>query len=216
MRAALEYLARGWPLMAIYRNHGGRCACAGRRCNRAGRHVACEIVAGDQVARLDWAILNLALATGDVAAVRVAPGPSSRALGRLRAAGRRIESDLTIRGGNGAITFIYRSPRVDTGLPDDVVRVPTRSILSGISIVGDGGWVLLPPSLHTNGALYVWCSSIELRSLSSAPPMPFWLVELCAIGPVTESLLARELWELAMERLRELALKRGEVIRWVR
>jgi hypothetical protein len=73
------------------------------------------------------------------------------------------------RTGGGGVQKIYRAPPGWT--------VPNKSILSmGIDIKGQGGFAMLPPSLHESGKCYEW---VEGKSPDDIPVTmaPDWLLE---------------------------------------
>ncbi|MCC6740935.1 MAG: DUF3987 domain-containing protein [Planctomycetia bacterium] len=60
------------------------------------------------------------------------------------------------------------------------VRVPCRTgLLSGLDVRGDGGYVVMPPSVHASGRRYEWEASSEGVPLA---PVPDWLLELILKG----------------------------------
>lgn len=71
--------------------------------------------------------------------------------------------------------------------PGEHVRCSQSEIGPGIDIKGDGGYVVLPPTIHPNGTAYTW----ELSSdIADVPPAdcPAWLKALvCAQPPTVES-----------------------------
>jgi Bifunctional DNA primase/polymerase, N-terminal len=54
------------------------------------------------------------------------------------------------------------------------IRNSTSKVAPGIDVRGTGGYIVLPPSVRNNGAVYQWCGSID-DTLADAPD---WLVEL--------------------------------------
>jgi hypothetical protein len=58
-------------------------------------------------------------------------------------------------------------------MPDRPVRNSAGKIAAGIDVRGDGGYTLLPPSIHPSGKKYCW-SADSARTFAAAPP---WLLE---------------------------------------
>ena len=59
--------------------------------------------------------------------------------------------------------------------PVAVIRNSASKLASGLDIRGDGGYVLLPPSIHPTGAAYVWGDGGE-SGIVAQPPS--WLLEM--------------------------------------
>ncbi len=59
--------------------------------------------------------------------------------------------------------------------PGGHVPCSQGELAAGVDVKGDGGYVVLPPSVHPNGDAYAWSQAIE-----NAPPIvcPDWLVQL--------------------------------------
>ena len=55
---------------------------------------------------------------------------------------------VTSRTGSGGYHFIF-------GLPDDV-EITNGKLLEGVDIRGEGGFIVIPPSIHPNGEPYSW------------------------------------------------------------
>jgi putative DNA primase/helicase len=60
---------------------------------------------------------------------------------------------------------------------DDWVRNSVRRLGSGLDTRGKGGFVVLPPSIHPNGARYRWLQGREPWSVE-LPTAPTWLLAL--------------------------------------
>lgn len=80
------------------------------------------------------------------------------------------DTPLCLSGGGGK-HFFFKHP-ID-------VRIPSRNgqLATGIDIKADGGYVVLPPSIHPSGKRYEW----EVSSPPSEvdlPPLPIWLFDL--------------------------------------
>ena len=61
--------------------------------------------------------------------------------------------------------------------PGDRVACSQSKLAPGIDIKGDGGYVILPPSLHPNGGHYVWELSSDI-GVTGPAPCPEWLAPL--------------------------------------
>src|SRR6266567_362568 len=58
---------------------------------------------------------------------------------------------------------------------DAVIRNSSSKLAPGLDIRGDGGYVLLPPSIHPTGAAYVWGDPGENEIIAQPPS---WLLEM--------------------------------------
>ncbi len=74
---------------------------------------------------------------------------------------------VTSRTGGGGWHLFYKHP----GVP---VKNSVKSIAAYTDVRGDGGYVVLPPSLHSSGKKYEW--SISPRD-ASFEPLPVWILE---------------------------------------
>lgn len=108
---------------------------------------------------------NLALVTGALSGIIVLDidGPE----GMASIEGKEIPPTPCVRTGRGGLHYYYRHPGFETG--------NWAGKLPGVDFRGDGGLVILPPSVHPNGKLYEWLISPSDAPLASAPA---WFLEL--------------------------------------
>ena len=81
------------------------------------------------------------------------------------------ETAMSLTGGGGRHLFLKH--------PNGTVRCSHGELAPGIDVKGDGGYVVMPPSIHPNGNAYAW----ELSSdIAEVPPAlcPEWLTKLFA------------------------------------
>jgi hypothetical protein len=77
-----------------------------------------------------------------------------------------------VRTGGGGLQAYYNPPSFD-------VKNSAGDIAEGIDIRGDGGYVVVPPSIHPTGNRYEWIENPN----GSLPDMPDWLIkELYALS----------------------------------
>jgi putative DNA primase/helicase len=145
--AALEYAAQGWPVFplapgtkvpAIPKAEGGR-----------GFHDASTDP--DQIRRWwkRWPQANIGLPTGTRSGVIVIDedprnGGDARAL--------NLPLTRICRTPHGGRHFYYRHPGAGILVPCDT----TGKLGKGIDVRGDGGYVVLPPSVLREGGDYDW------------------------------------------------------------
>jgi len=65
--------------------------------------------------------------------------------------------------------------------PGGYVRCTQSKVAPGVDVKGDGGYVVLPPSVHPNGNIYTWELSSEIGKVSPVA-CPQWLVDLIRQG----------------------------------
>ncbi len=123
-----------------------------------------------EIIRLWWRRapdLNVALATGTTSGVFVVDLDGIDAEAELR----KLERE------NGPLPFTVesitaRGRHAFFRMPEGTVRNSASKIAPGIDVRGDGGYVLVPPSLHPCGRRYAW-SVDSAKEFASAPE---WLL----------------------------------------
>lgn len=58
------------------------------------------------------------------------------------------------------------------------IRNSASKLAPGLDIRGDGGYTLIPPSIHPTGVFYTWCNSGENGLIAQAPA---WLLQLVSV-----------------------------------
>ncbi len=176
-RAAEVYAALGYPVLPMWPPRpGGACTCPrGHRCPWPGKHplgrlvphglrdATCDVA----TARAMWRqapTANVAIRTGpgsfDVADVDGPEGMEAlRAI--LHTAGTALGSGPLARSGGGG----WHLPFAATGLGNRV------GFVAGVDWRGQGGCVLVWPSLHASGQRYRWTRPLVLAGeLPQVPP----------------------------------------------
>ncbi len=176
LTAALEYAKFGLPVLPIHPARG-RCSwCKDSACSHPGKHLAVhrgliDATLNAAQIRAWWRKrpdLNVAIRTGRSAGIVVLDidnrngGPHS--FKRLIEQYGNLPVTVHCRSGSGGLHLYFAHPRS---------FVPSRnSLLPGIDVRGEGGYVIAPPSLHENGQRYTWIFPPGLVDLA---PMPRWL-----------------------------------------
>lgn len=75
-----------------------------------------------------------------------------------------------VRTGSGGLHFFFAHPGY-------TVRNSAGRLGSGLDVRGDGGYVIVPPSRHRSGHVYIWRASPDVL-----PDLPGWFAE--ALRPV--------------------------------
>jgi hypothetical protein len=116
-----------------------------------------------------WPGANIGLATGELSGVVVVD----------------LDGDLAVRAASD-MGELPAGPFSHTGRVGGQHRffawraeAPTLfSKRSGIDFRGQGGYVILPPSMHVSRAMYRWVWALDEDALADLPRLPDWVVEL--------------------------------------
>ncbi|MEV6375808.1 bifunctional DNA primase/polymerase [Micromonospora musae] len=193
LTAALTYAGHGWPVFMLGRSKRPVANC--RDCREAGRDhdpAACDCLTchgfyaattdPERVAAIVAAVPRgqLALRTGATAGVVVVdidPAHDGAAtLARLITAGLTPPT-ARVRTGSGGLHLYYRHP----GRPVLCSQgKPGQGLGPGIDVKADGGYVVLPPSVHPRtGRPYRWIPGQPMKEMPPAlltactpPPAP--------------------------------------------
>src|ERR1017187_7175992 len=176
---ALWYAENGIPVFPLPSATGGRCSCGKPRCSNPGKHPRTEH--GFKNATTDphqigawwqkWPEANIGMPTGAASgllAVDVDPrngGDSS--LDELQAKhGQLPKTAEQITGGGGRhIVYRHRGGSVP------------KNLAHGIDLKGDGGYIVLAPSIHASGNRYQWDGVDGAKAILDPAEPPRWLVE---------------------------------------
>ncbi|MGB9866937.1 MAG: bifunctional DNA primase/polymerase [Bacillota bacterium] len=160
LKAALDYLARGWCVIPIAKGTK-RPLIPWEPCQH-------QRPTEDEVrgwwAR--WPEAQVAVVTGAVSSLVVLDedGPE----GQESLKGKLLPATPTVRTGRGLHRYFE--------YPGFWCKNFTRR-LPGLDFRGDGGYVLAPPSLHPSGCRYQWADGLSPDDVPLAP-CPDWLLEL--------------------------------------
>jgi len=189
LAAALDYAARGWPVIPLWWPENGRCACPSAECTSPGKHPLSPLVPhGLNDATLDADILrqwwqryplaNIGLRTGVAFDVLDVDGPE--ALEGIAVVARAAGYAVDVRDG-ALITPIgapiwWDGPEVATAHGFHRYVAPTgrtnaKPRVAKLDYRGVGGYVVAPPSLHVTGVRYCWGSGGPDVPLE---PLPSW------------------------------------------
>jgi hypothetical protein len=168
---ALRYAALGLPVVPLYGIDGANCTC-NKPCSSPGKHPIpwrglneASLDAG-QIEKwwTKWPAANLGVRTGGSVIVLDIDGEA----GAASIAGKVIQPTWMAKTGRGRhVWFRHPGGRV----ANFAHRLP------GLDLRGDGGYVVVPPSVHVSGVGYVWLASPWDIELAEAPG---WLLELIA------------------------------------
>lgn len=183
--AALWYAENGLPVFPLaWRPKGGGCSCGRADCSAKGKHPM--IPGGFHSATKDPAIIkswwaawpdaNIGLPTGPVSGLWVLDidpkhGGDETLDNLILEYGRFTDAAaVQITGGGGKhLAFKW------TGAP---IRNSAGKIGPGIDVRGEGGYIVVSPSLHSSGRRYIWDGIGNTKGLLHLTAAPAWLVEL--------------------------------------
>ena len=167
LAAALGYAARGVPIFP----------CAPRTkkpIHDGGFHNA---TTDEATIRRWWAETpraNIGMPTGAVSgmfAVDIDPlKGGDESIERLEAEHGRLPDTTESHTGGGGRHKLFDHP-------GEFVKCSQSELASGVDIKGDGGYIVLPPSIHPNGKPYVWEASSDIADVRPVAA-PAWLLDL--------------------------------------
>ena len=198
LAAALGYADRGWSVIPLHTVRDGRCSCGKAKCDSPGKHPHTthglkDASTDEQIIRRwwkRWPDANVGVVTGGcsgIVAIDIDPrhGGEDSLADLERDHGELPETVEALTGGGGRhVIFAH---------PGNGLVIPNSSgkLGPGIDVRGDGGYIVVPPSLHASGTRYAWEQSHHSKETDLAP-MPPWLSELVrenrqAAGPVSDN-----------------------------
>ncbi len=163
--------------------HGGRHGC-GAFCDNKGKHPRWhrdDLPNGLESATLDlaqirrwwtrWPTANIGGRMGgasQLAALDFDPrhGGNASLNDLVEAHGDSWLNTLTFKTGSGGFHFLFQYP------PSQVLRNSAGVVGPGVDTRGEGGYIVLPPSIHASGNLY------EMFRVVPVVPAPEWLLEV--------------------------------------
>jgi Bifunctional DNA primase/polymerase, N-terminal/Primase C terminal 1 (PriCT-1) len=183
--AALSYARRGLLVFPLHNPVNGKCSCGKPNCKDIGKHP--RTAHGLKDATTDTETIRGWWETSPDANIAIRTGEESNLL----------VIDLDPRhGGNeslpkleGELGMLPVTPSVCTGgggghlwhaHPGVPIKNKTDLGLGGVDIRGDGGYVVVPPSLHASGDRYRWKDGQTLSDLPLATLPDGWLKYLAS------------------------------------
>lgn len=189
---ALCYALQGWsviPCHTITDPLTVACSCGKLGCTNPGKHprISWTQYQGDRPTEKElsawlrrWPDTNIGAVTGAVSGLVVldvdpAHG-GDESLRDLIAAHGDLPDTVRDITGSGGQHYFWRHPG------GKIQNEASYSLGQGLDIRGDGGFVVLPPSLHASGRRYEWevgCAPWD----RSVEPMPGWLLDILRSRP---------------------------------
>ncbi len=176
--AALNFAARDWPVLPLHSPTAAGCSCGHASCGSVGKHP--RLADGVHGASRDpatilawwrrWPDAGVGVATGGALVVLDVDGEE----GVASLQGRYLPPTPTVQTGNGWHYYFW-------------ARWPLScrvSLLPGIDIRGQGGYVVAPPSMHWSGRRYRAVQGLGFADLELAR-VPGWLLSAVTAQPTS-------------------------------
>lgn len=159
---ALAYAQRGWPVFP----------CVPKSKTPATRHGFKDASTNPAKIREWWArdpFYNIAVATGLVSGLFVfdVDFKEWRSIEEALSAFPALPDAPTVETGGGGFQYFWEYPQGST------LSISGGKLGVGIDTRGEGGYVVVPPSVHPNGRVYRWYEFED----APLPPTPAWVIE---------------------------------------
>lgn len=192
LAAALNLAALGWRVFPVHTPLLGadgappRCSCGTPGCECIGKHP--RTAHGFRDATTDSAVIrgwwtrwpnaNVGVATGAVSGLVVLDVDPRHGgdvtLGELEARHGRLPETVVALTGGGGRHYLFAHP-------GGRIRNSAGNLGVGLDVRGDGGYIVVEPSLHASGRRYAWELSRRPGEVALAPTPP-WLLDLIRAG----------------------------------
>jgi hypothetical protein len=140
-----------------------------------------------------WPDANIAIIAGQISGLAVIDFDSPEALEFGKSKGLSVTPMVkTFRGFHAYFKF-----------QEGVRNFQKRDDLPGIDLRGEGGYAVLPPSVHANGTVYTWCPGQSLDDLPLAN-LPEWVM----VKHESEKTPLKELYKGVPDGSRNMSLAR--------
>jgi len=185
--SALDYAARGWPVLPLHSVRDGRCTCNTPDCGSPGKHP--RTLHGLKDATTDaktveswwrtWPDANIGILTGAPSGLIVLDvdprhGGDATLDDLLTAHGPLPDTVESLTGGGGRHIFFRH--------PGGTIKSGAGRLGAGLDVKAEGGYVVTPPSVHVSGKSYQWELSSDPGEVPPADAPP-WLLALLQDTP---------------------------------
>ena len=177
LEIAQAYCELGFKIFPVYAIEDGKCSCGKPDCNNVAKHPI--TTHGHKDATNDpiklqsyfggnYETANIAVATGTPSGIIVIDIDSTGLSTKLEKKHTPFYKTWKAKTGNGTHLF-YRLPE------NVIVKNSTKKIDPVIDVRGEGGYIILPPSVHASGKRYEWINDPTETELAD---IPAWLLPL--------------------------------------
>jgi hypothetical protein len=178
--AALDGARRGWHVFPLHTFYDGCCTCDDKACDNPAKHPLTphgllDATRDETTINRWWSeatIANVGLRTGEVSGLWVLDCDGPAGIAAIEALEKKhgpLPTTLTVNTGGGGRHYYFAWP------DDGSIGNRTKLHELPIDVRGDGGYVIVPPSLHRSARCYSWSISPAQQPLAQAPA---WLVAL--------------------------------------
>ena len=159
MRLALVYLSLGWSVIPAHFPGKYGCSCGRSECKWPGKHPRLHWKKYTQQRATEQEVTewfsdsyygsNIGVVTGVVSNLVVVDVDGNDDVTRRRVKSLHLGQTLTSRTGRGGTHYFYHC--------EEFVK-SRGAMLEHVDLKAEGGFVVLPPSLHASGHRYRWLS----------------------------------------------------------
>ena len=193
MRMALRYAAEGFPVVPLHGTNGGKCTCGRNDCETPGRHPRTKNGIQDATTdsdlikalwtRLRRAKIGIAMGTQAGFVAIIADGDAGRtSLRKLEGQhNKALPKTVTFRDCERRVRLFAFSSAYLCDRSHDLGK--------GLTVVGDGGYVVAPSRIDNRSAERRFVSGRALGEIDVAPA-PLWLERLINVDTVDGSVTA--------------------------
>lgn len=199
MLHALKYAADGFAVFPVYEPTGiGVCSCGRIGCK--GKHPRTPNGCSDATTDTEtikrwwgrWPNASIGIATGKASSVSVVDLDGLEGI----MSGRRLGLQSAVTALTGSGEQLYYAD------PNGLLNNSVKKVAAGIDIRGNGGYVVVPPSLHPNGKRYSWRTRPLCRT--ALPPLPRLEEQNSASSTLTSTIRKPDGWiAAALEEMRK-------------
>ncbi len=179
---ALTYYRLGWSVVPLHSTNGGGCTCKlGVSCTSPGKHprVGWTQLQNRRPTELEihqwwkrWPDANIGVITGAVSGIIVLDVDGLKGRETLGNGKYHLPPTATAATGGGGWHYVYKHPG---GNCRNFAGKTGETILPNVDFRGDGGLIVVAPSMHISGKRYEWLITPKDEPPAEAPQ---WLVKL--------------------------------------
>ena len=178
LSTALKYAKMGWSVFPVHSVIEGRCTCGRLTCKHSGKHPKTKNGVKDATKDLSvikewftkWPNSNIGIATGRPSgfiALDFDGEEGERSLNELQSVYGGLPVTVAQLTGGGGRHILFKHP-------GGVIKNKVK-LAPGVDIRGDGGYILVSPSLHVSGCRYKWETSLNPVETPLADLPATWL-----------------------------------------
>lgn len=182
---ACDYAKRNLCVFPCHSVSDNACTCGDAHCSAIGKHPLTTRGVKDATTNAEtlnryftgeYAIANIALATGEPSGVIVIDVDDPKALAALEHANAPLPHTWQAETGSGGCHYYFRFDQRCRNLKNAI------RFAGALDVRTTGGYVLLPPSLHASGKRYRWLVSPDDCELATLPDWLYALMPAHCVG----------------------------------